>query len=143
MLCYWFTGRNSGCSSEVCVLLPGAEASGASQQYEGVPSLTTAKPKRRFSKNLLARSPKIHMSPSTLAKTTFDLLKNRASRQEKAAYCNGNCAPADEHIFNPGSFELRLNVYAARATYFDALLEHCERSAGNRAVPHQVGNRAA
>ena len=116
------------------------EASGASQQYECVPTLTTAKRRRTFAKNLLARSPKIHISPPILDETIFHLLKNRASRQENAADCNGNCAPADKHIFNPGSFEPRLNVYAARPQYFDALLKHCGRSAGNRAMAHQVGN---
>jgi hypothetical protein len=48
-----------------------AVASGAPQQYEGVPSLTTAKLRRKYAKNLLARSPKIHTSACLLLKNAF------------------------------------------------------------------------
>jgi hypothetical protein len=53
-----------------------AVASSASQQYERVPSLTTAKLRRKYAKNLLARSPEIHTSPWLLLENDFSPVEN-------------------------------------------------------------------
>jgi hypothetical protein len=73
----------------------------------------------------------------------FRLLKNRASRQEKAASCNRNGAASDEHIFNLGSIQGGARVYTAWAPHLDALFKDGGRAAGNGTVPHQVGDCAS
>jgi hypothetical protein len=63
--------RKIGCSSSVQVVRRGTEPSSASQQYECVPSLTTAKARRNSPKNLLARSLEIHTSAWMLEQNVF------------------------------------------------------------------------
>jgi len=70
-------------------------------------------------------------------------LKKSESRQEKAAGCNGNGAPADKHIFNPGSCARRLNVYTAGPVHLNALFKHHGSVAALCSMTNEVCNGAS
>ena len=69
VFCCRFGCRKSGYSSVLHVLCRVPKHPSASPQYERVPSLTTAKVRRKSAKNLLARSPKIHTGAWLLIET--------------------------------------------------------------------------
>jgi hypothetical protein len=108
----------------------------AFQQYERLMSLATAKLERRRSILELAHPPVDDNGANSLEIHEARLLKSSASRQEKAAACNRNCAPPDEHFCHNATFHRCADVNATRTYYLDSLLDDDRLPAGYDAMTH-------
>jgi hypothetical protein len=115
----------------------------ASQQYEWLASLATAKLERRRLILGLAHPPLLGNGANSLEIHEAPLLKSSASRQEKPPACNRNCAPPDEHFCHDVVLDRCTDVNSAWAKHFNSLLDHNGLTTGCESVTHKIGNGAA